>query len=164
VPTGGSGSFAKHGVTDIAASIQDDGAGPFICGIRLHWQFKDEACGVLARHSSRNYEEVRASSSGVWEIALPGDALQNPGMNARARRALWSQALTPRHAHSGLRYRRGELRQREADQCEALPITNILADNRLSAIECAALSEEYDSVSGLGEDHVLPSLYLSKVT
>jgi hypothetical protein len=30
-------SFAKHGVTDIAASIQDDGACPFICGIRLHW-------------------------------------------------------------------------------------------------------------------------------
>jgi hypothetical protein len=75
-------SFAKHGVTDIAASIQDDGAGPFISGIRLHWQFKDEACGVLARHSSRNYEEVRTSSSGAWEIALPGDALQTPGMNA----------------------------------------------------------------------------------
>jgi hypothetical protein len=58
-------SFAKHGVTDIAASIQDDGAGPFICGIRLHRQFTDEACGVLARQSSRNYEEVRTSSSGV---------------------------------------------------------------------------------------------------
>jgi hypothetical protein len=63
-------SFAKHGVTDIAASIQDDGAGPFICGIRLQRQFKDEACGVLARHSSRNYEEVRTSSSGVWGDAL----------------------------------------------------------------------------------------------
>jgi hypothetical protein len=47
-------------------------------------------CGVLARHSSRNHEEVRASSSGVWEIALPGDALQIPGMNAGARRAFWS--------------------------------------------------------------------------
>jgi hypothetical protein len=68
-------SFAKHGVTDIAASIQDDGACPFISGIRLQWQFKDEACGVLARHNSRNYEEVRTSSRGVWEIALPGDAL-----------------------------------------------------------------------------------------
>jgi hypothetical protein len=34
---------------------------------------KDEACGVLARHSSRN-NEVRMSSRGVWEIALPGDA------------------------------------------------------------------------------------------
>jgi hypothetical protein len=64
------------------------GAGPFISGIRLHWQFKDEACDVLARHSSRNYEEVRTSSSGVWEIALPGDALQIPGMNAGARRFL----------------------------------------------------------------------------
>jgi hypothetical protein len=28
-------SFAKHGVSDIAASIRDDGACPFICGIRL---------------------------------------------------------------------------------------------------------------------------------
>jgi hypothetical protein len=36
-------SFAKHGVTDIAATIQDDGACPFISGIRLQWQFKDEA-------------------------------------------------------------------------------------------------------------------------
>jgi hypothetical protein len=44
-------SFAKHGVTDIAASMPDDGACPFICGIRLQWQFKDEACGVLTRHS-----------------------------------------------------------------------------------------------------------------
>ncbi len=33
-------SFAKHGVTDVAASIQDDGACPFICGIRLQRQFK----------------------------------------------------------------------------------------------------------------------------
>jgi hypothetical protein len=66
------------GVTDIAASIQYDGACPFICGIPLQWQFKDEACGVLARHSSRNYEEVHTSSRGVWEIAVPGDALQTP--------------------------------------------------------------------------------------
>jgi hypothetical protein len=72
--------------------IQDDGAGPFISGTRLQWQFKDEACGVLARHSSRNYEEARASSSGVWEIAFPGDALRTPGMNAGARRAFWSPA------------------------------------------------------------------------
>jgi hypothetical protein len=66
-------SFAKHGVTDIAASIRDDGAYPFICGIHLQWQFKDEACGVLARHGSRN-----TCSRGVLEIALPGDALSTP--------------------------------------------------------------------------------------
>jgi hypothetical protein len=84
-------SFAKHGVTDIAASIQDDGARPFISGIRFQWQFKDEAGGVLARHSSRNYEGVHTSSRGVWEIALPGDALPTPGMNAGARRAFRSR-------------------------------------------------------------------------
>jgi hypothetical protein len=61
---------------------QDDGACPFISGIRLQWQFKDQACGVLARHSSRNYEEVRMSSRGVWDIALAGDALSTPGINA----------------------------------------------------------------------------------
>jgi hypothetical protein len=83
-------SFAKHGVTDIAARIQDDGARPFISGIRFQWQFKDEACGVLARHSSRNYEAVHTSSRGVWEIALAGDALPTPGMNAGARRAFRS--------------------------------------------------------------------------
>jgi hypothetical protein len=90
-------SFAKHGVTDIAASIRDDGAVSFVCGIRLHWQFKDEACGVLARHSSRNYEEVRTSSSGVWEIALPGDALPTPGMNAGAARFLVEEWQIPLH-------------------------------------------------------------------
>jgi hypothetical protein len=52
-------SFAKYGVTDIAASIQDDGACAFISRIRLQWQFKDEACGALARHSSRDCEGVR---------------------------------------------------------------------------------------------------------
>jgi hypothetical protein len=98
-------SFAKHGVTDIAASIQDDGARPFIFGIRFQWQFKDEACGVLARHSSRNYEGVHTSSRGVWEIALPGDALSTPGMNAGARRAFrsyWLRAGSPASNSCGI--------------------------------------------------------------
>jgi hypothetical protein len=58
--------------------------------IRLQWQFKDEARGVLARHSPRNYEEDRTSSRGVREIVLPGDALSTPGMNAGARRGFRS--------------------------------------------------------------------------
>jgi hypothetical protein len=71
-------------------SIRDDGAYPCICGIHRQWQFKDEACGALARHGSRN-----TSSSGVLEIALPGDALSIPGMNAAARRAVRSASPLP---------------------------------------------------------------------
>jgi hypothetical protein len=78
------------GGTDIAASMQDDGAYPFICGIRLRWQFKDEAGGVLARHRSRNYEEVRTPSRGVWKSPLRAMRSKTPGMNAGARRAVWS--------------------------------------------------------------------------
>jgi hypothetical protein len=79
------------GGTDIAASMQHDGACPFICGIRLRWQFKDEAGGALARHSSRNYEEVRTPSRGVWKSPLRAMRSKTPGMNAGARRAVWSR-------------------------------------------------------------------------
>jgi hypothetical protein len=85
-------SFAKHGVTDIAASIQDDGARPFISGIRFQWQFKDEACGVLARHSSRNYEGVHTSSRGVVGNRPSGRCALNPRHECRARGAFRSRS------------------------------------------------------------------------
>jgi hypothetical protein len=45
---------------------------------------------VMCRAASRNCEEVRTSSRGVCEIALPGDARSTSGMTAGARRALRS--------------------------------------------------------------------------
>jgi hypothetical protein len=88
-------TFAKRGVTDIATSIQDDGACLFICGIRLQWQFKNEACGVPARHSSRTTR--RHVFKGRVGIAVPGDALQTRGVIAAARRAFRSlvRSLAP---------------------------------------------------------------------
>jgi hypothetical protein len=55
-------------------------------------QFKDEACGVLTRHSSKKLR-------GGWQVFKrrvgnrPSGAMRSkpPGMNAGARRAFWSQ-------------------------------------------------------------------------
>ncbi len=76
-------SFAKHRVTGIAASIQDDGAWACICGICLQWQFKDEACGVLARHSSRKLRGGSHVFKGRVGIAIAADALANPRHECR---------------------------------------------------------------------------------
>jgi hypothetical protein len=59
---------------------QDDGAYPVHLRDNGNSRMKPAVCSV--RHSSRNHEEVRTSSKGVWEIGLAGDALQTPGANA----------------------------------------------------------------------------------
>jgi hypothetical protein len=82
-------SLAKHGVTDIAASIQHDGACLFISGIRFQWQFKDEACGVPARHSSRNHFAPLQGACGTSPLRAMRS--KPPGKNARARRAFRSR-------------------------------------------------------------------------
>jgi hypothetical protein len=74
-------SFAKHGITDIAASILDDGACPFICAIRAQWQFKDEACGVLARHvqeTTKRFAPLQGVFKGCVGSRPCGSALDPP--------------------------------------------------------------------------------------